>query len=224
MNDAAGLLPFIIMAIVFFGLFVRAQRGRRQQKQIRALKKDDEAAPDGGVRVPQAAGSGALADAGGPAQAPAQTSLGQKVRCTAALVGLVGFVLPWVSCVGLGKMSGFDLATKGGAGGLWLVPISFACVLVSFLSRKSKGNEVAHAERPVKWDIGFGAAAGGTMLVEYARVVANDQWGFARAALQIELGAFISLLGAAAVCVGGFLDLADLKARRQPRARDRAGG
>src|SRR5579872_7308170 len=63
-----------------------------------------------------------------PQPASAQRTGGRDLARIAAIIVLVGFFLPWVSCPGItgqATASGVELANHG-AGGLWIVPISMA--------------------------------------------------------------------------------------------------
>jgi len=165
----------------------------------------------------ESSSASAAREAETPAQAAGATSLvsalgpdaGPKIATIAAIAVLVGFVLPWISCPGLGNATGFDLATKGDLHALWIIPLSMMVTLVVLLATRgtSKGQTQAAVTA-----IAAGAASLLLMLYYYASLRSPGQrndFGLGAAvaqAVRIEFGAFLSFLGSIGVVLGGILD------------------
>jgi len=130
----------------------------------------------------------------------------------AAIVALLGFFLPWVSCQGLTgpqTITGVELASRG-ASGLWLIPISMLIALGILLNKGKTLQERATAAKVV---IGSGVASVVVLLYYWATFNGagqRDEFGLGaamRQAFTIEIGAILSALGAVGVAIAGFLHL-----------------
>lgn len=127
----------------------------------------------------------------------------------AAIVALVGFLLPWVSCQGLTgpqTITGVELASRG-ASGLWVIPVSMLIALGILLN---KGKTIQERATAAKVVIGSGVA--GVLVLLYYWATFNgagqqDEFGLGaamRQAFSIEIGAILSALGAVGAAASGF--------------------
>lgn len=147
------------------------------------------------------------------AAAPAVKSPGRNIGRVSAIVVLVGFLLPWVSCAGFQgteSISGFGLAGHGEVSGLWLIPLSMGLALAALMNLIPA---FAAGAKAAKVAIGCGALCVVVLLYYYARFTGageSDPLGMGsamRQAFHIEIGAILSLLGSVGVALGGFLEL-----------------
>ena len=145
-----------------------------------------------------------------PPSEPPQGTGGRDLARIAAIIVLLGFFLPWVSCPGLtgqASASGVDLA-RNGAGGLWIVPISMVIALIVLLS----GNKTA-SERSTAALIAIVSGIVNVVvllyyLAQFNGVGQRDDFGISaavRQAFDIEIGAMLSFFGSIAVCIGGLI-------------------
>jgi hypothetical protein len=130
----------------------------------------------------------------------------------AAIIVLVGFLMPWISCQGLSgreTLSGIELANRG-ASGLWIIPVAMLIALGVLLNKGKSVQERATAAKAV---IGTGVASLVVMLYYYAQLNGagqRDELGLGavvRQAFSIEIGAILALLGSIGVAISGFLHL-----------------
>jgi len=130
----------------------------------------------------------------------------------AAIIALVGFFLPWVSCQGFAgpqTITGVELASRG-ASGLWVIPVSMLIALGILLN---KGKTLQERATSAKVVIGSGIASVVLLLYYWATFNGagqRDEFGLGaamRQAFSIEIGAILSAVGAATVAIAGFLNL-----------------
>ena len=128
----------------------------------------------------------------------------------AAIVALVGFLMPWISCQGMAgreSISGIQLANQA-APGLFMVPVSMLIALGLLLTKNTSFLDKMATAKAL---IGAGATSLVAMLYYYARFNGageRDVFGLGgamRQAFSIEFGAYLSLLGSIGVVVSGFL-------------------
>ncbi len=142
-----------------------------------------------------------------PAPMPSRISAGSKVTVGGALLVLLSFILPWVSCGGLASLSGLNLA--GGVTiffeevslpWLWLVPpAAIGTLIVSFGAYR-------------RGFVGRAIASIQLILGILAFLPMLPSWVIYREApkglpLQIGSGVWGTLLGCAAMIVGAISDL-----------------
>ncbi len=126
----------------------------------------------------------------------------------AAIVALVSFLLPWVSCEGQ-SATGINLASNG-ASGLWLIVLGMGLALAVLFGQVRALRTAAQAARTV---LACGALSVIVLLYYYARFNGagdSDPMGLNQAmrqAFTIRFGAILALLGSAGVTLAGFLNL-----------------
>jgi hypothetical protein len=127
----------------------------------------------------------------------------------AAIVALVGFLLPWVSCQGLTgpqTITGVELASRG-ASGLWVIPVSMLIALAILLNKGKTLQERATAAKVVT-----GSGVAGVLALLYYWAAFNgagqqDEFGLGaamRQAFTIEIGAILSAVGAVGAALSGY--------------------
>jgi hypothetical protein len=142
--------------------------------------------------------------------AQAERTGGNNLVRIAAIIVLVGFFLPWVSCPGMTgptTASGIELASHG-AGGLWVVPISMAIALIVLLN----GGKTA-TERSTGATVAILSGLASVIVLIYYWAQFNgvgqrDDFGLnavARQAYSIEVGAALSFFGSIVVMIGGLV-------------------
>jgi hypothetical protein len=141
--------------------------------------------------------------------APPHNAAGANVGRVAAIMVLIAFFLPWISCPGVKPVSGVELANNG-ASGLWIIPISMLIALGVLISNRKSVQDRA---RDAKVVIGAGLASLAVLLYYYAKLNGageKDALGLDAAVSQLftfEIGAILSLLGSIGTAIGGFLHL-----------------
>lgn len=169
--------------------------------------------------------SPSLASLPASAPIPGGSRAGKNAARVAAIVALVGFVMPWISCQGLtGRetVSGLQLASHG-APGLWIVPIS---MLIALGVLMNKGKSLQERTTAAKALIGAGMASVVVMLYYYASLNGagqKDELGLGavmRQAFTIEMGAILSFLGSIGTAIGGFIHHQSAKPPEVGRGED----
>jgi len=123
----------------------------------------------------------------------------KTVGRVASIVALLGFTMPWVSCMG-NVSSGIDVANRNEF--VWLFPISVIAALVMLFTKPAS---VAHMKKIYRYVAGCGIAS--TLIVSI--FILQVIWQLMqmdsemRQFVGIHLGLDFSLLGAAALLLAG---------------------
>jgi hypothetical protein len=138
--------------------------------------------------------------------APPTASASKNAGRIAAIIVLIGFFMPWISCGGQ-RMSGIELASHG-APGLWIIPLSMLVALGVLLN---KGKSVQERATAAKIVIGGALASVIVMVYYWARlngIGERDEYGLGgamRQAFTIQIGAIISFFASIGLAISGFI-------------------
>lgn len=163
------------------------------------------------IEVPS--GSNFCPDCGKPVASPAVSAVPESTQQTndersfswktvgrvASIVALLGFTMPWVSCMG-SVSSGIDVANRNEF--VWLFPISVIAALVMLFTKPAS---IAQMKKIYRYVAGCGIASTVIVSIFILQVVWQlmQMDSEMRQFVGIHLGLDFSLLGAAALLVAG---------------------
>jgi hypothetical protein len=159
------------------------------------------------------------------------TSSGQRVSLSSAILGLILFFLPWadVSCMGVGRtMSGFELASKGSAA-LWIVPLSIAAVLVVIYRVALARQRMSETPATEHLVVGAGVVAAAAMLITYLTALSQAKrdpifGDIAGAMIRIRFTGLVALIASIGMTVGGVMHRNTRRALMRAAPPEPAGG